>query len=68
MVNEKNWHQSKTIWGVLIAFSASIASGGGFDPAEVSNKEVSDALFQVLGVLGSLMAIYGRICARETIR
>ena len=67
MVEEKQWFQSKTIWGGLIAATASLAGVFGISVDFVAQTELTDALVQLAGAVGALFAIYGRLSATEVI-
>jgi hypothetical protein len=68
MNSEKNWYQSKTIWGALVAILAAIASAAGV-PIDIGiQTEIVDGLVQIGGAVGALFAIYGRFSASERIR
>lgn len=67
MANEKTWYKSRTIWGALIAVIASISSGFGLSIDEESQKQMSEAIIQLIGALGAIVAIYGRLNATEVI-
>jgi cytochrome bd-type quinol oxidase subunit 1 len=68
MNSEKNWFQSKTIWGSVVAILAAIGSAFGIPIDIASQSELADALVQVGGAIGALFAIYGRFSASERIR
>ena len=67
MVEEKIWYKSRTIWGALIAVMASILGGFGFPIDDASQKELTEAAIQLIGALGAVVAIYGRLSATEVI-
>ncbi len=67
MLEEKSWYYSKTIWGGVIAAAASLSSilGVSLDPA--IQGELSTAIVQLVGAIGAITAIYGRLAATEVI-
>lgn len=67
MVDEKPWYLSKTIWGSLISVAAAFTGmiGMSLDPA--TQGEIADALVQIVGAAGALLAIYGRLRATDVI-
>ena len=67
MVDEKKWYLSKTIWGALIAVAASIFGGLGYSIDPASQNELGDSIIQLIGALGAIAAIYGRLSATEVI-
>ena len=68
MSDEKVWYESKTIWGALIAIFASIINGLGFDLDTVSQSQLADSVIQLIGAIGAILAIYGRLNATDVIR
>lgn len=63
----KAWYQSKTVWGALIAIGASLLHMGGLEVDAGTQNELADLLVTSAGVIGGLIAIYGRIAARTEI-
>ena len=63
MGNTKQWYESKTVWGALIAILASLlqASGVDFDPA--GPDQLAGNLVALSGAIGGLIALYGRMSA-----
>lgn len=67
-MDTKNWWQSKTIWGSIIGGAAVIVSlvfHRTVSPADQS--AIVDAIVTIVGALGSVFAVYGRIVASTTI-
>jgi len=79
-MESKKWYQSKTIWGIIIAFvgyllsnslqvqDVSVPDNADFDSLkELVNQikaaqgNVSVIAGQVMGIIGTIIAIYGRI-------
>lgn len=67
MVEEKNWYQSKTIWGALIAVAASFVSALGISIDATAQSDLAEAILQLITALGAMTAIYGRLSATELI-
>ena len=63
----KNWWQSKTIWGALVAVVASLLGAFGITPEIGQQEEITDALIQLAGALGALFAVFGRLSANSVI-
>jgi len=63
MEDFKQWYQSRTIWGALIAIAASLAHAGGMTLSAGDQGQMVDSLVSVSGALGGLFAIYGRLRA-----
>ena len=67
MVEEKPWFLSKTIWGSLISVGAALSATLGIGIDAVSQQEIAEALVQIIGAAGALVAIYGRLTATRII-
>ncbi|MEM9277747.1 MAG: hypothetical protein AAGA76_04175 [Pseudomonadota bacterium] len=67
MVEEKAWYLSKTIWGALIAVAASIFGGLGLSIDPESQGQLADSIIQLVGAVGAIIAVYGRLSATEVI-
>ncbi|MBL4599710.1 MAG: hypothetical protein JKX93_12145 [Rhizobiaceae bacterium] len=67
MVNEKAWYDSKTIWGALLAVAASIAGSLGLSIDGGAQQDLAEALVQLTGAAGALLAVYGRFTAVDLI-
>ena len=67
MVDEKKWFHSTTIWGALVAVAASFSSVFGLSIEVGLQQEIADALVKLVGAVGGMVAIYGRLVATEVI-
>jgi len=67
MVEEKPWYASRTIWGALVAVAASLAGLAGNTVGAADQAQIADALVQAIGAGGALLAIYGRLAAKDVI-
>lgn len=63
----KTWWQSKTIWGGLIAVAAAVMKASGADLSLSDQNGIADAIINLSGAIGGILAIYGRLSARGTI-
>lgn len=63
MVEEKPWYLSKTIWGSLISVAAALAATLGIAIDAESQTAIAEAVVQIVGAAGALLAIYGRLTA-----
>lgn len=64
MDETKSWWQSRTIWGsiaVLLVLVIKLIKPN----AEVTDSELLDVIMAVVAVVGSVMAIWGRIVAQK---
>ena len=66
--NSKTWLQSKTIWGALIAITASAASLAGVEIEAGEQAEILDGIISLVAAGGGILAIIGRIAARSRLR
>ncbi len=64
----KPWYTSRTVWGALIAIAASLANAAGIEVSAGDEGELADLLVSAAGVIGGLIAVYGRISARRPVR
>jgi len=65
METNKAWYKSKTIWGSIVAILALVAGAFGYSVGQEAQAEIVSA---VIGVVGGLFAIYGRIKAVESVK
>lgn len=64
MDETKPWWQSRTIWGsiaVLLVLVIKLIK----PDAEVTDTELLDVIMATVGIVGSIMAIWGRIVAQK---
>lgn len=64
-MNEKPWYKSKTIWGSIVAVLALIAGAFGYNVGPEAQAEIVTGL---IGVVGGVFAIYGRIKAVDKVK
>ena len=67
MTDTKYWYQSKTVWGSLIAIMASVLHAGGFELGSEAQNELADSIVALVGAVGGLLAIYGRLSAEKRV-
>ncbi|MCD2172016.1 hypothetical protein [Rhizobium sp. C4] len=63
MEDMKTWYQSRTIWGAVIAISASLAHAGGYSLSATDQGQLADAALSLAGTVGGLISIWGRMKA-----
>lgn len=63
----KAWYQSKTVWGALIAVGASLLQIMGAEVDVGTQGALADLAVTTVGAIGGLIAIYGRIAAKNEI-
>ncbi|MFN7011130.1 MAG: hypothetical protein ACK4PN_13955 [Allorhizobium sp.] len=67
MLDAKPWYQSKTVWGALIAIAAPLLKQAGVELGLAEQANLADALTTIVGALGGVLAIYGRVTAKGPI-
>ena len=67
MENSKAWYQSKAVWGGLIAMLASVLQARGLEVSPVAQGDLAEAGMSLVGAVGGLLAIYGRLSAKTSI-
>jgi hypothetical protein len=63
MLDGKQWYQSKTVWGALIAMAAPLLRHVGVEMGLAEQADLADALATLAGAFGGVLAIYGRVKA-----
>lgn len=63
----KKWYLSRGVIGSIIAFLAVVAGFFGISITEGTQVELTDAVFGIIGSIGALLALIGRIKAKENI-
>jgi CDP-diglyceride synthetase len=66
--NTKSLLQSKTVWGALIAAVSSVAGVAGHVIAPDIQMQLIDVCTTVGTLIGSVIAVYGRIVAKDKIK
>ena len=67
MTSAKPWYLSRTIWASLITIVSAVASLTGLPMDGVDSGALTDTLLQAVTALSGLVAILGRIGARDRI-
>lgn len=68
MQDIKQWYQSKTVWGALVAIFAGLLQAGGIDLDVDGQTALADSLVAISGAIGGLVALYGRLSAEKKVR
>jgi hypothetical protein len=63
----KPWYLSKTIWAALVTIITSLAGLFGLPTGLIDNSALADAIIQGITALMGVVAIFGRIGARQKI-
>ncbi|HWU62462.1 MAG TPA: hypothetical protein VN112_10605 [Ensifer sp.] len=67
MEDMKTWYQSRTIWGGIIAITASLAHAGGYSISVADQGQLADAALSLAGTVGGLVAVWGRMKATSKV-
>lgn len=68
MQKQKPWYQSKAVIGGIVAVLASIAAAFGYAVSPESQGEITNLVVAIAGGVGGLLAVYGRIKAKDKIK
>lgn len=63
----KSWLASKGVWGGLIAVAAGVAGVLGYNFSTADQASAMEAITAVISAFGGLLAIWGRVSARQPI-
>ena len=63
MDDTKQWFASKTVWGALVAILAGLLQVCGTDLDADGQAQLADSLVSLSGIVGGLVALYGRLRA-----
>ena len=67
MTDSKPWYLSRTIWASLITIVTAAAGILGIPVAGLDNSALADTLLQAVTAISGLVAIFGRLGARDRI-
>jgi hypothetical protein len=68
MEDVKQWYLSKTVWGGLLAMAASALQLRGWQLGASDQSALVDSIVSLLGAVGGILAVYGRITATTVIK
>jgi hypothetical protein len=68
MEDFKQWYLSKTVWGGLLAIAASALQLKGLQLAASDQSALADSIVVIVGALGGILAVYGRVTATTWIK
>lgn len=64
----KKWYESITIWGGVVAIGSAVANAAfGVYIDEQTQNEIAQNIMTVVGAIGGIAAIYGRLKAEKKI-
>lgn len=67
MTDVKPWYLSRTIWASVVTLLVGIAGVAGVPVAGIDNAALTDTLLQAITAISGLVALLGRLSARERI-
>ncbi|MEJ6781384.1 hypothetical protein [Aminobacter sp. Piv2-1] len=67
MTDVKPWYLSRTIWASVVTLLVGIAGVAGVPVAGIDNAALTDTLLQAITAISGLVALMGRLSARERI-
>lgn len=67
MITNKAWYLSRTIWAALITIAASGAGLAGMAVSDTDQALLTDTVLQAVTALAGIVAIIGRLAARDRI-
>ena len=67
MTDIKPWWQSKTLWGAIVTIGSSALGLTGLDVGETDREALIELMTALGAAIGGLIAIFGRITAKNRI-
>ena len=67
MTEMKPWYLSRTIWASLITIATAAAGILGVPVAGLDNSALTDTVLQAVAAISGLVAIFGRMGAKQRI-
>jgi hypothetical protein len=67
MTESKPWYLSRTIWASLITIVTAAAGIFGVPVTGIDNAALTDTLLQAIAAISGLVAIFGRMRAKDRI-
>lgn len=67
MKTRKPWYLSKTIWASVVTFATAAAGLLGYPTGLIDNAALTDTILQAVTAIAGIVAIFGRVYAREVI-
>ena len=67
MTDIKPWWQSKTLWGAIVTIASAALGLAGLDLGETDRENLVELLTALGAALGGVIAIIGRIAAKNRI-
>ncbi|VVT18483.1 hypothetical protein [Hoeflea sp. EC-HK425] len=67
MTDIKPWWQSKTLWGAIVTIGSAVLGLTGLDLGETDREALTGLLTSLGAAIGGMIAIFGRIKAKNRI-
>ena len=67
MTDIKPWWQSKTLWGAIVTLGSAALGLAGLDILDTDREALIELLTSLGAAIGGLIAIFGRITAKNRI-
>jgi hypothetical protein len=67
MTDIKPWWQSKTLWGAIVTLGSAAFGLAGLDVLDTDREALIELLTSLGAAIGGLIAIFGRITAKNRI-
>jgi len=67
MIDIKPWWQSKTLWGAIVTIGSAALGLAGYELGDADREALTGLLTSLGGALGGVIAIIGRIQAKDRI-
>ncbi|GAB5463610.1 hypothetical protein [Hoeflea alexandrii] len=67
MTDVKPWWQSKTLWGAIVTIGSAVLGLTGLDLGETDREALTGLLTSLGAAIGGMIAIFGRIKAKNRI-
>ncbi|MCO6409912.1 hypothetical protein [Hoeflea alexandrii] len=67
MTDVKPWWQSKTLWGAIVTIGSAVLGLTGLDLGETDREALTGLLASLGAAIGGMIAIFGRIKAKNRI-
>ncbi len=67
MTDIKSWWQSKTLWGAIVTIASAVIGLAGVDVGDADREALIELLTSLGAAIGGVIAIFGRITAKNRI-
>jgi hypothetical protein len=67
MSTTKPWYLSRTVWASVVTILAASLGLAGEQSGTIDQPALVDAILQVVGAIAGIVALFGRLAARDRI-